>query len=236
MGAVEKGAGPDLGVVDRRDPHRRLAEGVLIDIQNVVVGEKGFREGVQTGQVAADQQRRREQAPERNMQNLLVGLQVCGMGIAESNNADHQHIGVVPMARASEFLMAVLRRKDAAQAAPVVVNIAGGAPAVTADARAPGPDIRHAVLAQAVEDIPVGGLEGLSHQAVRLHLPLQTFARSDVAIGAPVVFQVVDAPGGVGGGILTLMLPACSKIGAGFRARGGVDPDLQSFAMHIVGQ
>ena len=46
MGAVEEWACPDLGVVDRCDPHRGLTEGVLIDIQDVIVGKQGFCEGV----------------------------------------------------------------------------------------------------------------------------------------------------------------------------------------------
>ena len=158
------------------------------------------------------------------------------MRVAETDNTNHQHVGVVPVARPGVLLVAVLAGENAAQTAPIVLNVAGGAPAVAADRRAPGPDIAHPVLTKAVEDVPVGTLEGLPHDAVGLHLPLQSRAGCNIAVGTPVVFQVIDAPGGVDVGVLLFVLPASGVIAAGFGSGRGIDADFQPLAMDITGE
>src|SRR5579862_6603464 len=98
------------------------------------------------------------------------------------------------MARSGAGLVPVLLRIDAVEAAPTVVDIAGRAPAVAADLRAPLPDVAHAVLAEAVDDIAISLIQSVAHHLVGLLQPLQPVAGRHIAVGAPVVFQVVDAP------------------------------------------
>ena len=98
---------------------------------------------------------------------------------------------------------------DAGHAAPGVADVAGGAPAVAADLGAPLPHVAHAVLAEAVDDVAVDLVERLSHDEVRLlQLGQVGFGLGDLAVGAPVVLQIIEAPLGITLGVLRLVLVA----------------------------
>jgi hypothetical protein len=91
------------------------------------------------------------------------------------------------------------------------------------------------VLAEAVNDGPMRGLESVAHLLVD-GLEGWRVVLVDVEVGAEIVLQVVDAPGGVGGGILLHVGEATLVVRAGLRAGAGVDADLQALGMHIVGE
>ena len=85
------------------DPHGRLAQRVLVDRQHLVVGQQAERERVKPLHVAADQERRREQAPEADVGVLLVGREPGQVQCrAPADVAHDQHVGIVPVARAGE--------------------------------------------------------------------------------------------------------------------------------------
>ena len=80
---------------------------------------------------------------------------------------------------------------------------------------APLPDVAHAVLAEAEDDVPAAVVQGLAHHAIGLDEGLAVGVRGNVAVGAPVVLEIVDAPLGIGVGVLLLVLPTGREAGAG---------------------
>ena len=96
------------------------------------------------------------------------------------------------------------------------------APALAADLRAPFPDVAHAVLAEVEDDVALLLLQQVAHQRVGL-LELRQFRvgvlGGDLAVGAPVVLQEVEAPIGELLGVLRLVLVGAGEAGAGAAAR-----------------
>ena len=78
------------------------------------------------------------------------------------------------------------------------------------DLLTPVPGFISAPFANAVDDGPTGGKERVPHGEIRLF-------GVELAGVAPVVFQVVDAPFGIGEGILKLVPPAARLAGAVFQ-------------------
>src|ERR1019366_10254842 len=77
-------------------------------------------------------------------------------------------------------------------AIPRITDVAGGAPQVTADVGSPFFHAAHAVFAQAIDNRPASRGERVSHFLVD---GLQCIVLVDRARAAPVVLQVIDAPG-----------------------------------------
>ena len=100
----------------------RPAQGVLIHGQHFAVGHERLREGVHDRQIAAQEQRHGQQAPEAHLGNLLVGLQVGAVHRRDPAHLAHnQRIQVVPMSRAGVLLMSVLGEADSDTRAQVSV-------------------------------------------------------------------------------------------------------------------
>src|SRR5262249_29690760 len=86
---------------------------------------------------------------------------------------------------------------------------------------------------EAVNNGTAGGDERVSHLLVdRLHLVILI----KNARPAPVVFQVINAPCGVGAGILLFVAIAAFVSGAGVGAGRGIDSQFETLAVHIIGQ
>src|SRR5512139_3225201 len=71
-GAVLQDLAVHAHIADRIHALGLLAERVLVEGDHLVVGEEAQGEGVELLHVAADQERRREEAPEAEVQVLLV--------------------------------------------------------------------------------------------------------------------------------------------------------------------
>src|SRR5208282_6001449 len=82
--------------------------------------------------------------------------------------ADHQHVRIVEMARTRVFFMTVLAKTNARHAAPRIPDVARRAPGIAANFRAPFPDVAHAVLAEAEQDVAVHFVERSAHDAIGL--------------------------------------------------------------------
>ena len=158
--------------------------------------------------------------------------------------ADFEHVGIVPMAGAGVGFEALLLAEDGVDAVPVGIDVAGGAPEVAAERGRPLPHGVPAVLAEREDDGAAGGLEGFAHFVVGGHHEAHLLGlvvgrlllhdRGDEA--AEVVFEVVDAPGGVDFGVLLLVAERAVVAGAGFGAGAGVDADLEALGVDVVGE
>ena len=117
-------------------------------------------------------------------------------------------------------------------------DVVGGAPHLCADAWTPLPWLVDAVLAEAVEDGAVGGLERVAHLAKGgdLHGARDFGIIRMLGLGllhavlkrAQVVLEEVDTPGGVGLRVLRFVAEAAFITRAGLRAGRGVDAELEA--------
>src|SRR5690606_2677205 len=113
-------------------------------------------------------------------------------------------------------------------AVPAGVDVASGAPGV-ADVFGPVPGFVIAPFTDAEQDRAASFVQRIAHGGVGAD-------GVDVFGIAPVVFQVVDAPLGVGERVLIFMSAAAGVAGAGGVACVGVDTDLQTFGVNVIGQ
>ncbi len=95
--AVFQRFGVDDGVVGVRDRRGLAPERVLVDGEHLVIAEQADSEVVERVEIAADEQRRGEQAPERDVGVLLLRRQARGMGMTPADVADDEHVGIVPV-------------------------------------------------------------------------------------------------------------------------------------------
>ena len=88
-------------------------------------------------------------------------------------------------------------------------------------------------MAQAEDDGASGFCQRVAHFLIDgLHL----FVFVNVAGAAPVVFQIVDTPYGIRSRVLLFMAVTALISGAGIRAGGGVDAELESFTVNVIGE
>ena len=91
----------DVDGPQRRHARGLLAQRVLVQGQHLVVGQQIERERIEPFHVAADQQRRGEQAPQADVRVLLVGRELRRVQRGPpAHVAHHQHVRIVPVARA----------------------------------------------------------------------------------------------------------------------------------------
>ena len=105
-------------------------------------------------------------------------------------------------------------------------------------------------MAEAEKDVPVLLTQAFAHHGVGIdgtgvtlvfavverHFGGRVLAIRNLTIAAPVVLQVVEAPAGIGLGVLRLMLPARGATAAGPRSRRGIQADFQAEAVNIIGE
>ena len=112
--------------------------------------------------------------------------------VAHTPVADLEHVGIVPVPGACVWLKRILAESDARHRLPRVADVAGRAPEIPTDRRRPRPHVVPAVLTQTEYDWPSRRLQRVAHLLVDgLHLIIFIYAPR----AAPVVLQVVDAPG-----------------------------------------
>src|SRR4029077_8929959 len=128
---------------------------------------------------------------------------------------DFEHVGIVPVAGAGVLLDAVLGARNEVHVVIVVGNVVRGAPGIAADRGAPFPDFAQAILAEAKDDRAAGFDESFVHPLVDLpHL----LGLVEVGGAAPIVLEVIHAPGCISGGILLFVLVAAGISAAGLRS------------------
>ena len=130
-GSAGERAGPDFDFTVSVDAAGLVAEAVLIDGDDVSVGEDGLDFRLHVGQVIAGEQGRGEHGPHGEVGAVL--------GEGELAVADFEHVGVVPVAGACVFFKSGLLLKDGVDAVPVGIDVAGGAPGVAAEGGRPFP-------------------------------------------------------------------------------------------------
>src|ERR1022692_3675594 len=91
------------------------------------------------------------------------------MQVAPADLPDDEHVRVVPIARLRVWRGFVLLEADAAQAAPSIQDVAGRPPAVAIYRPAPFPNVRHAILAKAENDVALLGDHEIAHEFVRVN-------------------------------------------------------------------
>ncbi len=84
-----------------------------------------------------------------------------------ANQANDQHVRVVPIARLRVFFVPSLIETNACHASPRIRNISCRTPAIAAHLASPFPYITHTVLAQAKHDVALDFVQSHSHDFVR---------------------------------------------------------------------
>ncbi len=247
VAGVEEGEGP-VAVGEFADPDflagfgaetpAFFAEGVLVDGEGFFIGEEGEDLGCHVAHVVAGHEWCGKEAPEAE-----VG---AGLGEGEAFAADFEHVGVVPVAGAGVLADAVVLAVGgldegvlevensfpaafpALDAVVAGVDVAGGSPEV-ADVFGPFPWFAAAPFADAEDDGAFGGEEGVAHGGVGFAL---------IACGgvAPVVFEVVDAPGGEEEGVLIFVALAAGVAAAGFGAGAAVDAEFEAAGVEEIAE
>jgi hypothetical protein len=118
--------------------------------------------------------------------------------------ADLEHVGIVPVAGAGEWpqrfvpveqlehrMLPIVRLLLGPE---IVGDVAGRAPEI-ADVLCPQPRLRSAPLAHRKDDVAAALAQRVGHQRISL-------LSIAVAGAAPIVFQVIDAPAGIGQRVL----------------------------------
>ena len=122
---------PDLDGTFREDALPLLAEGILIDGDDLSIGENGGDLRRQLIQVVARQQRSSKHGPHAHVRTVLIE--------SEFPIADLQHIGIVPMPWSGILREARLSPADQRNAIEAWADVAGSAPKIAADLRGPLP-------------------------------------------------------------------------------------------------
>src|SRR6266478_3464320 len=106
----------------------------------------------------------------------------------------------------------VLAKSNSGHRVPGVANVARGPPKVSADIRAPFPNIEAAILAKAVDDRTFRLQQRVTHDLIdRRHFLIGI----ERARAAPVILQIIDSPRRVGARVLFLVTVAAFIAGAG---------------------
>ena len=182
-------------------------------------------------------------APDREVGAVLAVRHLIIDAVHRDAVADFQHVRVVPVAGAGVLPQGLVLVDDLEHAlglpaaASVFVigrlhgqesgaDVARGPPGV-ADVRGPFPGLAGAPFADAEENGPSGPSQGVAHQGVGA-------LGVDVVGEAPVVFQIIHAPVGIGDGVLVFVAEAARVAGAGEVAGVAVDAQFQAPRVQVV--
>src|ERR1051325_5872358 len=111
---------------------------------------------------------------------------------------------------------------------PVVTDVVGGAPQI-AHIRCPLPRLVDSPLADAEHDRAAGAIESATEFRVLRW-------RIEPVGVAPIFLYVIDAPAGVSSRVAFLVAECARPSLAGFRSGVGVDAELQTFRVHVIGE
>ncbi len=221
-----------------------VARGVLVDGDDLGVGERGLRVGVERADVGAHQQRRLQHRPQAEVRAVLdVARAGAHQQRAAAVEADDQHVEVVPVPGAGVLreLLALVQHVEhvevvllaQARVVEVVGDVLADAPLVHAEIGGPLGDVRPAAMARVIDDGPLRGDQRRGHAA---HHALHLGLRRVLVRAAAVVLQVVDAPRREHRGVLGLVALAAGVARAGARAGAGVDAQLEAVGVRVVGE
>src|SRR6185437_9394643 len=223
--AVGQGFGQDVQAAGGGDHGALFAEAVLVDGDDVLVGQdrQGGAGGV--GDVGAGDQGCGHLRPQRELGLLFGGAHAV---------ADFQHVRVVPVPGTGIGGQAHVAVEDGEHAAEAGVDVTGGAPGVP-DARAPGPRALEAPVAQAEQDRPAGGGQCVAHRGVAaLGAGTAVTGLIDAVGVAVVVLEVVHAPGGEGVRVGGFVAEVAGVAGAGHGAGVLVDAEFEAEGVHVA--
>ena len=170
--------------------------------------------------VIPGQKRSGQQSPQGHVGAVFVRLHAA--------IAHLEHIGIIPVSRASEFLQAVLGKSDHRHAVVVVADIARGSPQI-ARRRPPLPRRLYPPIADAEHDGPSCLRQGVTKFRI-LHFRIKSFGM------APINLNVVHSPCRVGFRVLEFVIQASRALFAGKAAGVCVDAKLKAFAVYVVGE
>ena len=149
----------------------------------------------------------------------MVGARVFAQGLVLVEDLQH---ALRPPARTAVL---VIGHRDGQE---MDANVTGGAPGMS-DILRPFPGFVGAPFADAEEDGPPGAAEGAAHRGVGPD-------RIEILRVAPVIFEVVYLPGGIGEGILVFVAIAAGIAGAGIGAGIAVDAQFEAARVEIIRQ
>ena len=109
-------------------------ENILVDGDDVIVGEQLEGWLIHAGDVAAEEKRRGEKTPERELHFLFFRSQIGRLvgrirTVRDADGSDLQHVGIVPVSRRHVFPPAgIVLKTDAADAFPGIFDVSGDPP------------------------------------------------------------------------------------------------------------
>src|SRR3984957_19804402 len=149
--------------------------------------------------------------------------------------ADFKHIGIVPMAWPGVSGNIKLSKTKSIHRSPVILDVASSAPQVTTYIRPPFPDISNSVFAKTVNDRPSSSRQSITHLLIKAADILRGRLINSAG-AAEIVFKIVHTPRRISGCVL-LFMPITTFIPcAGLRSWRGVNANLQSLRMNIIGK
>src|SRR5690349_7445721 len=212
--------GPDFQVTVLADSAALAAQRILVYRDHFLVVENVVDLWLHVAQIVACNQGRREDGPQAEVGAVLLRR--------HAPISHFEHVRIVPVTGPGVTFYSNLQIQDIEHAEmvvvlalPLVANVTGRAPQIPPHLLAPEPRLGRAPLADAQHNRPACRIQGIPNERVR---SLRILRRSV----APVVLQVIDAPGGVLQRILIFMAQAAGTLRASFDPGIGVDPKLES--------
>ena len=196
---------------------------ILVDRDEIRIGQDRTGRIVHIADVAADDQRRIHHGPQCEVR-LILGIIAAAdgrLGIQSlAVHAYYQNIHVVIAARPAVLLLLQLAERDLLNGPPRVLNIDRGTESVGARGADPLMHFVPSPLAGREHNIPAAASERQIHPAI------QHFGRKRRRMVAVVILEVVDAPLRELLRVLKFMFKAARITGAGVNAAAGVDAQL----------
>lgn len=216
-----------------------LSQRVLVHFDHFGVAQDVQREFIEAAHISAVDEGRGHEAPEGHEGVLFVGRQGAGGGLAlvggVADHADLQVVRVVPRAGARILPVRGVAQGDFEDPVQLEAQVIGRAPAVAADGFAPFPNFAHAVLAKVEHDVAGLLFQQVPHLAIGLLQGVQGFVpRGDLGVGAPIVFEEVEAPIGESPGVERFVSIGAREARAGAGAGGDVDAGLQALGVEVT--
>ena len=240
--AVLQGFGEHLEITVLADASGLDPERILVQLDHLDVRQRLDRVVVHAGQIAPDDQRRREDRPHREVRAVLLSGGAVPDERPLAPEVHDEHVVVVPSPGARVLLESdaavdhVEHVEVVALAMPRQVEVVGDVlsdpPMLPADLASPGPHVVPAAVAHVQHDVAARGPERVGHRAVQV----RDIWRSLAGPAARVVLQMVDAPRGEQLRVLALVAAAARVPGTRLDPGAGVDAQLQAALVHGVGE
>src|SRR5207245_6510768 len=142
--------------------------------------------------------------------------------------ADFEHVGIVPVSRAGEFLQAVLAESNQRHAVVLVADVPRRPPEVSS-LRSPAPRRLNTPIADAEHDGPSGLCQGVTKLHI-LHFRIKSFGVT------PIHLHVVHYPRSIRLSVLALVIETSGPLLASQSSGIGIHSELHPLAMYVTGQ